>query len=104
MWRQRRDDPVAWTAFRPGVRRIGAISAVVAAVCWIQPLIDQFAARGNLGTLLSAGSDRDPTGPGTGARIVATVLTRPPHSGFGRSSGSSTRTSISSTRRTPRCR
>jgi hypothetical protein len=78
MWRQRRDDPVAWTAFRPGVRRIGAISAVVAAVCWIQPLIDQFAARGNLGTLLSAGSDRDPTGPGTGARIVATVLTRPP--------------------------
>jgi hypothetical protein len=60
----------------------GAAAAVVLAVCWIQPLIEQFTSEGegNL-TLLarSATESRAPTaGFGFGASAVAAVVTLPP--------------------------
>lgn len=60
------------------LRRPGLMTAVVALICWFQPLLDQFFETGNLGRILGA-SDGGGTAPGfgEGLRIVAKVLTRP---------------------------
>jgi hypothetical protein len=72
-------DPDRWTHERPAVRRAVIWSAVVAAVVWIQPLIDQIAGEGNLVDLVaSGGADPERIGPGLGSRLVASVVALPP--------------------------
>jgi len=80
---------VAWLVRRHGRDVLVAlgVSAVVAAVCWAQPLADQIAGEGNLGTLVSGvGVDQETVGPALGIRITAEVLATPPwwgRPGFG---------------------
>ncbi|MBA3286914.1 MAG: hypothetical protein H0U21_02650, partial [Acidimicrobiia bacterium] len=75
-WRSRRAvDPPASTRWYVGPT---AISVVVLAVCWVQPLIDQLWGRGNMRNLLGAADEGKPgPGLGRGLRILATVLTDP---------------------------
>ena len=56
-----RDRPPAW-------RRAAGWAAVVLAVCWVQPLIDQFFGSGNLGDVLGAERGGE-SGPGLGAGV-----------------------------------
>ena len=72
LWRARRASVDTW-------RRPVAITLVVLAVAWIQPLVDQLWGRGNLGTLLGSagGGDGTPVGTVDGARYVAAVVTGP---------------------------
>ena len=54
-------------------------SGIVAAVAWIQPVIDQLFGEHNLGHLLSSSSgDSSRVGLGLGARFVASVVALPP--------------------------
>lgn len=62
-------------------RRVTVISLVVGAICWIQPVIEQFTAdgQGNLARLAtSAGKAQDPVGARLGVRLVSSVLSVPP--------------------------
>ncbi len=59
-----RDRPPAW-------RRAAGWGAVVLAVCWVQPLIDQFFGSGNLGDVLGAGRGGQ---SGAGLRAGVQVL------------------------------
>lgn len=72
VWRARTERTGSW-------RRPVALSLVVLAVAWVQPVIDQVWGRGNLGTLLgSAGGDEGaPVGPALGTRLVAAVVSGP---------------------------
>lgn len=70
---------------RPGTRaraaRVVAVSAIVGALAWIQPMIDQVDAdgHGNLTTLLtSAGGSDEAVGASRAVRIAAAALTLPP--------------------------
>jgi hypothetical protein len=60
------------------VRRHLVVATAILAVCWIQPLIDQFTGRGNLGSLLGASSDGKAPGYRTAAEVMSTVTTSPP--------------------------
>jgi hypothetical protein len=72
-------DPDRWTHERPAVRQAVIWSAVVGAVAWIQPLIDQITGEGNLVDLVaSGGADPERIGPGLGSRLVASVVALPP--------------------------
>jgi hypothetical protein len=75
-----------WTRERSALRRAAVWSVGVAAVAWVQPLIDQATGEGNLGDLVaSGGGDTDRIGLGLGARLVASVVALPPwwtRSGF----------------------
>jgi hypothetical protein len=81
LWRSRRVDPDGWPARRRRTSRCVAAAAIVALVCWAQPVIEQIfgEGRGNLGRLASSLGD-------TGARVgfrdapryVATLLALPP--------------------------
>src|SRR4030095_14769309 len=81
LWRSRRVDPDGWPARRRRTSRCAAAAAIVALVCWAQPVIEQIfgEGRGNLGRLASSLGD-------TGARVgfrdapryVATLLALPP--------------------------
>ena len=75
-----------WATERRVLRRAGLWTAAVAAVAWIQPLIDQVSGQGNLGHLLaSSGGDSDRVGLRLGTRFVASVVALPPwwsRSGF----------------------
>jgi hypothetical protein len=79
---QRRREPDAWITHRVRALRFGAVAGVVLAVCWIQPLIEQFTSDGpgNLTRLVdSARSSKAGTiGLGLGTRVVATVVSLPP--------------------------
>jgi hypothetical protein len=77
LWVRRRDDPSGWPVLRSRARRSAVLTLAVVAVCWIQPLIDQFFGEGNIGKVLGADSDASGPGFGNGTEIVATVLTRP---------------------------
>ena len=66
---------------RRRARRYTAVGGAVLAVCWIQPLIEQFTGdgRGNITRLLdSARSPTDTIGFGFGTQVVATVVSLPP--------------------------
>jgi hypothetical protein len=55
------------------------LAAVVAVVCWVQPLIDQVAGRGNMSSVLRAAqADQETAGLARGVRSLATVVTTPP--------------------------
>src|SRR5205085_11115095 len=65
------------------VRRAGAIALVVGAVCWLQPVLQQFVgdAPGNITRLWRAGRHPTPTiGFNLGVRLTADVVTMPPGS------------------------
>jgi hypothetical protein len=66
-----------WKA-RQAWRRVAMLSLVVGAVCWIQPVIDQFAGTGNLGTALGPARDRPGAGIEAGVQIVAGAALVPP--------------------------
>ena len=73
--------PDAWPGRRGRALRYTAVGGAVLAVCWIQPLIEQFTAdgRGNMTRLLdSARSQTETIGIGFGTRVLATVVSLPP--------------------------
>jgi hypothetical protein len=79
--RERGQTPDAWSDRRRRALRYSAVGGVVLAVCWIQPLIEQFTSdgRGNITRLLdSARSPTDTIGFGFGTRVLATVVSLPP--------------------------
>jgi hypothetical protein len=79
--RERGQAPDAWAGRRRRALRYTAIGGGVLAVCWIQPLIEQFTSdgRGNMTRLLdSARSPTETIGFGFGTRVVATVVSLPP--------------------------
>lgn len=79
--RQRRRDPPAWAAQRRRVATLAGVSSFVGAVCWAQPLIDQFSASGhrNLGNVLTnSGSGGATIGVSLGTRLVGSILGLPP--------------------------
>ena len=84
IWRTRqlvRADPDARAGLFRTWRRVTIISLVVGAVCWIQPVIEQFTAdgQGNLARLAtSAGKAQDAVGARLGVRLVSSVLSVPP--------------------------
>jgi hypothetical protein len=79
--RERGQAPDAWAGRRRRALRYTAVGGAVLAVCWIQPLIEQFTSdgRGNITRLLdSARSPTETIGFGFGTRVVATVVSLPP--------------------------
>jgi hypothetical protein len=80
--RRERRDADSWPARRRDVRRLAAVAVGLFAVCWIQPLIEQFTGdgQGNLTRLADSvrGSDVDTIGFGFGTRVVATIIALPP--------------------------
>ena len=87
LWRVRRQDDDGWELQRLlAFRRVGIWTAVVAALAWSHPIVDQFTGVGNLGDLLaSRGADSNRVGLGLSARLVASVVAIPPwwtRSGF----------------------
>lgn len=71
---------VVWrsSAGRALVRRVGLWSGLVAAVCWVQPVIDQFFVSGNLGTALGPARDSAGAGLDTGVAVMADGGLMPP--------------------------
>lgn len=64
---------------RQPIRRVAAVTVAVAAVCWLQPVIDQVAGDGNLGELASsAGSGDETVGTRLATQIVGEVAATPP--------------------------
>jgi len=81
LWRRRQLEPATWPSLRGRAGRTAAISALVLVACWAQPLYEQVAGEGegNLTRLArSTGADADTVGLRSAARVVATVVTRPP--------------------------
>ncbi|HYV59867.1 MAG TPA: hypothetical protein VFA62_07335 [Acidimicrobiia bacterium] len=80
--RTRRDRSGAWPDLRRRLVTSAGIGGVVLAVCWIQPLIEQFTSEGsgNLTRLAHSAtkSNADTIGFGVGTRVVATVVALPP--------------------------
>ena len=78
----RRDQPAAWPDVRRRLVTYAGIGGVVLAVCWIQPLIEQFTSEGsgNLTRLADSAtkSNAETIGFGFGTRVVATVVSLPP--------------------------
>jgi hypothetical protein len=80
-WRSRAADPQGWPGERRRACRIVLVAAVVAAVCWAQPLVEQLFGDGpgNLGRLAAAiGDTGDAIGWGDAPRIIARVVALPP--------------------------
>jgi hypothetical protein len=81
LWRERSAASTG-TATGPTMadwRRPAAVSAGVAALAWIQPVIDQLAGEGNLGALISStGGTGDRIGLRLGVRLVSSVIAVPP--------------------------
>ena len=79
--RRRRDDPLGWPGLRRRVVRAGAAAGGILAVCWVQPVIEQFSAGGGNLTALARStfdSESSPIGWELGARLVAAVVALPP--------------------------
>jgi hypothetical protein len=68
---------VTWTR-RAAWPRVAAWSAVAAVLCWAQPLADQLAGTGNLGTALGPARDQPGAGIEAGVQIVAGAALVPP--------------------------
>jgi hypothetical protein len=66
-----------WSS-RDSWRRVATWSVVLGALCWVQPLIDQFARTGNLGTVLGPARDRPGAGFEAGIQVVAGAALIPP--------------------------
>jgi hypothetical protein len=81
LWRSRRVDPDGWPALRRRTSRYVVVAALVAVVCWAQPVIEQIfgEGRGNLGRLASSvGNTGARVGFSDAPRYVATLLALPP--------------------------
>jgi hypothetical protein len=79
--RERGQAPDAWPGRRRRALWYTAVGGAVLAVCWIQPLIEQFTAdgRGNITRLVdSARSPNKTIGFDFGTRVLATVVSLPP--------------------------
>jgi hypothetical protein len=79
--RERGQTPDAWPRSRRRALGYTAVGGAVLAVCWIQPLIEQFTAdgRGNITRLVdSARSPTETIGVGFGTQVLATVVSLPP--------------------------
>ncbi len=79
--RERGQATDVWPARRRRALWYSAVGGAVLAVCWIQPLIEQFTAdgRGNMTRLVdSATSPTETIGFGFGTRVLATVVSLPP--------------------------
>jgi hypothetical protein len=68
---------VTWRS-RQRWRSVAVWSAALAAVCWAQPLIDQFAGTGNLGRVFGPARDRPGAGIEAGIQLVAGAALVPP--------------------------
>jgi hypothetical protein len=80
-WRSRRADPQGWPGERRRGGRIVVVAAVVAGVCWAQPLVEQLFGDGpgNLGRLAaSIGGTGGAIGWGGAPRFVARIVALPP--------------------------
>ena len=66
-----------WTS-RTAWRPVAIWSLLLGVLCWTQPMLDQFAGTGNLGTVLGAASDRPGAGIETGVQLVAGAALTPP--------------------------
>jgi hypothetical protein len=79
---ERRRDWSSWVTQRRRTLRFGIAAGVGLAVCWIQPLIEQFTSDGdgNLTRLVdnARNSKAGTIGIGFGTRVVATVVSLPP--------------------------
>jgi hypothetical protein len=79
--RDQRRDPGSWPRRRRRALRAGAVAGLVLAVCWAQPLVEQFTSdgEGNLTRLVTGVNDPAQTiGYDLGARLVASVVSLPP--------------------------
>jgi hypothetical protein len=63
---------------RDGWTSVAIWSVVLGALCWLQPLVDQFAGTGNLGTALGPARDRAGAGLEVGVQIMAGAALVPP--------------------------
>jgi hypothetical protein len=78
LWRARSEGTPTETA-PADWRRPVAVSAGVAVLAWIQPVIDQIAGEGNLGALISStGGTGERIGLRLGVRLVSSVVAVPP--------------------------
>ena len=68
---------VTWRT-RDGWTPVAIWSLVLGALCWLQPLVDQFAGTGNLGTVLGPARDRPGAGLEVGVQIMAGAALVPP--------------------------
>jgi hypothetical protein len=66
-----------WTS-RSAWRPVAIWSFALGTLCWVQPLLDQFAGTGNLGAVLGAAGDRPGAGIETGVQLVAGAALTPP--------------------------
>lgn len=79
--RARGADPLAWRSLRGGTARAAIAAAVVLALAWSQPLVEQVTSddEGNLSRLAgNMGAAPVTVGPVLGTRIVASVVAMPP--------------------------
>jgi hypothetical protein len=79
--RRRRADPAGWTAVRRGAVRWAAVTAVVTALSWLQPLGQQvFRDDGNLGNLVAASGAEGPATPPVqeAIRSMSWIVAQPP--------------------------
>lgn len=79
--RERAGDPDHWAGRRRSVARAVAVALVVAGLCWLQPLVENFTSdgAGNLARLAhNMSSSEETIGVDRGTRIVADSLTVPP--------------------------
>jgi hypothetical protein len=77
--RRRRLDPGSWPMLRRRARWAATVGGAVLAVCWAQPLVEQFTSdgKGNLSRLVE-GNSADTTGFRLGVQLVASVASVPP--------------------------
>jgi hypothetical protein len=81
LWRARHDEVGDWAQHRQQAARVAAVSLLVAAVCWWQPIYEQLFGDppGNLRRLsLGAGAAQDRIGWEHAPRYVAEVIALPP--------------------------
>jgi hypothetical protein len=80
--RHERRHAEAWPAHRSRSLRLVGAAVAVLALCWVQPLIEQFTSdgRGNFSLLADSlrASEVETIGYGFGTRVVATVVSLPP--------------------------
>ena len=69
---------LATRASRAAWKRIATWSLVLGALCWLQPLIDQFAGTGNLGDVLGPARERPGAGIEVGVQVFAGAALVPP--------------------------
>jgi hypothetical protein len=63
---------------REGWTSVAVWSLVLGALCWLQPLVDQFAGTGNLGTVLGPARNRPGAGVEVGIQVLAGAAMVPP--------------------------